>query len=128
MLVGKKYKQLYHFVEEHKDVLLEYLIKTIPRNSLVHWSENSFMDIKFDDKYKQFEIITFSADDYDKYLRKDYPFSYQGHFSINSDGYLRCSQTGRYPGLTNQINKNVSEYVLEFWQVEQREYKLNKLL
>ena len=119
---------LYNFVKENKDSIVEYLTKTIPRKSIIHWVEDSVFEIK-PDSFDNLEIVSFNKLDYERHLKKEYSYSYQAHCAVNLDGVLRCSETGKYPSLNIEVGlkKDVSDYLLEFYKFEQRNLKIESI-
>ncbi len=132
-MVVTKDINLYTFVQNNKDIIIEYLTRTIPRKSIVRWWTDSVFEIK-SDSFDNLEVISLSKIDYERYLNKEFPYSYQGHCSIEIDGTLKSFETGKYHWLDQMQyaggthNKDVSDYLLDFYRLEQRDIKIKGLL
>lgn len=124
--------EFYNFVDSNRDSITNYLKNSIPFGSIIHWNMNYVFVIK---SYREtllqpiLEIVTFSKGDYEKYVREEYSYASQTHCSIYDDGTLRSSQTGQYPSthLENGERKDVSDYLLEFYKIEKRNLKIEKI-
>ena len=132
MLIVEKYPELYTFIQDNRQSLIDYLTTSIPRDSLINWSKNHHIVIldssELDYLLLEIKIVTLSYTDYNNYLKNEYPYSYQRHFGIRPNGQIYDSQTGQYPSVIDKGGKNISHYILEYWKSEKRNIKLKQIL
>ncbi len=135
MKIIGNYKDLYIYISENKEKLVDYLTKNLSRNSLVNYGYYDILDIKSDeDKLGNItlHIISISSTDHKKYLKGEFPHSYQTHASINFNGDLTSSQTNFvFRSMSENempMTRDISEYILEFWATERRDNRIGEII
>ena len=103
------YQDLFAFVKDNKERLVDYLSTSIPRGSLISWGVNHHMVIKTDYDFKRETIVitTFSDYEYQDYINNKYPHSYK-RVRIGSDQFRKRARVKIYDQKRNISQEDVS--------------------